>query len=273
MKYTSIACLLLILVATPGFSQSVESRTIRMRRDEIPAIHCSQGQVCEIDFDEAEQIMKAPVGDSKDWAAAFLTDVAKNHLLIKTLTEGKENPCPETSMHVMMQSGNVYSFQLVDVSKTKTPPDLRVSVQLADDGMKEATNRPKYVSTDALKIAEDELARAKAQLEQERQKSQSQVAEQVEKFRRDFPKSLKPQYEFAKRNPFGLEAMARLDDYTLLWFDHPSEIPSLYENRDGKPSLVQVKYDDGLMIVAAPIKDGYLAVGKKQKVTFHWKGN
>jgi hypothetical protein len=53
-------------------------------------LQCSQGQVCEIDFDEAEQIMKAPVGDSKDWAAAFLTDAAKNHLLIKMLTEGKD---------------------------------------------------------------------------------------------------------------------------------------------------------------------------------------
>jgi hypothetical protein len=64
-----------------------------------------------------------------------------------------------------------------------------------------------------------------------------------------------------------------MQDYTLLWFDHPSEIPSLYEIRDGKPSLVQAKYDDGLMIVPAPLTDGYLAVGKKQKTNFHWKGN
>jgi type IV secretory pathway VirB9-like protein len=144
----------------PG--QSAESKTIRLRKGEIPAIHCSQGQVCEIDFDEAEQIMKAPVGDAKDWAAALLTDAAKNHLLIKTLTEGKDNPCPQTSMHVIMQSGNVYSFQLVDVSGTKTAPDLRTSVEIADDGMKEATAHPKYVSTDALKLAEEEVARVKA---------------------------------------------------------------------------------------------------------------
>jgi type IV secretory pathway VirB9-like protein len=265
--------LLLTGLAVYSWGQSAETKTIRMRRGEIPTINCSQGQVCEIDFDDSEQIMKAPVGDSKDWAAAFLTDAAKNHLLVKTLTEGKDNPCPQTSMHVIMQSGNVYSFQLVDVSRTKTPPDLRVSVEIADDGMKAATAHPKYVTTDALKLAEDEVARVKTQLEEERQKSKAALAEEVEKFKRDFPKSLKPRYEFNRNNPFGLEQIARMQDYTLFWFDHPTEIPSLYEIRDGKPSLVQVKYDDGLMIVPAPLTDGYLAVGKKQKTTFHWKGN
>jgi hypothetical protein len=267
-----LSSLLLFGLATLLPGQSVESKTIRMRKGDIPAINCAQGQVCEVDFDEAEQIMKAPVGDSKDWAAAFLTEAAKNHLLVKTLTEGKENPCPQTSMHVIMQSGNVYSFRLVDVSRTKTPPDLRVAVELADDGMKEATTHPKYVSTDALKLAEDELTRVKAQLEDERQKSKSVAAEQVEKFKHDFPKNLQPQYEFSRRNRFGLQAMARMHDYTLLWFSHPSEIPSLYEMRDGKPSLVQAKYDDGLMVVSAPLQDGYLKIGKKQKTTFRWKG-
>ncbi|MGA8598817.1 MAG: TrbG/VirB9 family P-type conjugative transfer protein [Bryobacteraceae bacterium] len=273
MKTIAFASVLVTGVAVAIFGQSLESKTIRLRRGEIPTINCSQGQVCEIDFDGAEQIMKAPLGDSKDWAAAFLTDAAKNHLLIKTLTEGKDNPCPQTSMHVIMQSGNVYSFQLVDVSRTKTPPDLRVSVELADDGMKEATAHPKYVTADALKLAEDEVARVKAQLEDERRKSQAQVAEQIERFKRDFPKRLLPQYEFSRNNPFGLEEIARLDDYTLLWFRHPSEIPALYEIRDGKPSLVEAKYDGGLMIVPAPLTDGYLAVGKKQKTVFHWKGN
>lgn len=273
MKTIVFTSLLLTSLAASLFGQSLESKTIRLRKGEIPTINCSQGQVREIDFDEAEQIMKAPVGDSKDWAAAFLTDVARNHLLIKTLTEGKDNPCPQSSMHVIMQSGNVYSFQLVDVSRTKTPPDLRVSVELADDGMKEAAVHPKYVTADALKLAEDEVARVKAQLDQERRQSQAQAAEQIAKFKRDFPKRLLPQYEFNRNNPFGLEEMARLDDYTLLWFRHPSEIPSLYEIRDGKPSLVEAKYDGGLMIVPAPLTDGYLAVGKKQKTVFHWKGN
>jgi hypothetical protein len=268
-----IAWLLLLAAAIALAEDTATTKVIRMRRGEIPTIHCSQGQVCEIDFDEAEQIMKAPLGDSTDWAAAFLTDVAKNHLLIKTLTEGKDNPCPDTSMHVIMQSGNVYSFQLVDVSRTKAPPDLRVTVELADDGMKEATTHPKYVSAETLKQQEDEASHLKAQLEEERQKSKAVLEEQIEQFRHEFPKKLKPAYDFNRNNPFGLEDIARLDGYTLFWFRHPSELPSLYEIRDGKPSLVEAKYDGGLLIVPAPLTDGYLAVGKKQKTTFHWKGD
>ncbi len=268
-----IALILLLTAGTAVADETATTKVIRMRRGDIPTIHCSQGQVCEIDFDDAEQIMKAPIGDSKDWAAAFLTDVAKNHLLIKTLTEGKDNPCPETSMHVIMQSGNVYSFQLVDVSRTKVQPDLRVTVELADDGMKEATAHPKYVPADTLKQEEDKAARLKAQLDAERQKSRAALAEQIEQFRHDFPKKLNPGYDFNRNNPFGLEDIARLEGYTLFWFHHPSEIPSLYEIRDGKPSLVEAKYDGGLLIVPAPLRDGYLAVGKKQKTTFHWKGD
>lgn len=268
------ATIALMLAGASLFGQSAEVKTIRMRKEDIPTIHCSQGQVCELDFDDAEQIIERSIGDSKDWEANFPKNAAvKNHLIVKTKVEGKDNPVPQTSLHVFMASGNVYSFQVIDVSRTKTQPDLRVAIELVDADMKAAEQHPKYVPADSLKLLEEELERVKSQLAEVRVNSKEALSEQAGQVRLDFSKNLKPQYQFERNNPFHLEEIARMQDYTLFWFNHPSEVPSLYEIRDGVPSLIRAKYDDGLMIAPAPLKDGYLAVGKKQKTTFHWTGN
>jgi hypothetical protein len=46
------------------------------------------------------------------------------------------------------------------------------------------------------------------------------------------------------------------------------ETPALYEVKDGKPSLINFDFSDGLYTVPKELDNGYLAIGKK-KVTFH----
>jgi type IV secretion system protein VirB9 len=47
----------------------------------------------------------------------------------------------------------------------------------------------------------------------------------------------------------------------------PQEAPALYEVKDGKPSLVQFDFHDGVYTVTKLLDRGYLAIGK-QKVSF-----
>ena len=49
------------------------------------------------------------------------------------------------------------------------------------------------------------------------------------------------------------------------------ETPVLYELKDGKGSLVNFDYADGLYTVPKTVENGYLAIGK-QKVEFHRAG-
>ena len=49
------------------------------------------------------------------------------------------------------------------------------------------------------------------------------------------------------------------------------ETPALYEVKDGKPSLINFDFNDGLYTVPKQLESGYLAIGK-QKVEFHRDG-
>jgi type IV secretion system protein VirB9 len=44
----------------------------------------------------------------------------------------------------------------------------------------------------------------------------------------------------------------------------PQESPTLYEIKDGKPSLVNFDFDNGLYTVPKRIERGYLAIGKQR---------
>ena len=46
----------------------------------------------------------------------------------------------------------------------------------------------------------------------------------------------------------------------------PEETPTLYEMKDGKPSLVNFEYRDGVYVVGKILDRGYLVVGKQKQV-------
>ena len=49
---------------------------------------------------------------------------------------------------------------------------------------------------------------------------------------------------------------------------NPQEAPSVYEIKDGKPSLIQYEFKDGRYTVPKILDNGYLRVGKSQ-LKFH----
>jgi type IV secretion system protein VirB9 len=48
----------------------------------------------------------------------------------------------------------------------------------------------------------------------------------------------------------------------------PEEAPSVYEVKDGKASLIQYEFKDGLYTIPKILDDGYLRVGKAE-LKFH----
>ena len=67
----------------------------------------------------------------------------------------------------------------------------------------------------------------------------------------------------------GLEAAWSDDKFTYF---RGSKVLALYEiNEDGKPSLIQYSYSDGVYTVPKILYDGYFAIGtkKENKLTFH----
>ena len=76
--------------------------------------------------------------------------------------------------------------------------------------------------------------------------------------------ALKFSYRFKKNEPpFPVSAIYHDDKFTYIKAD-AQETPAVYEVKDGKPSLVQFDFKDGVYTVPKILTEGYLSIGKKQ---------
>jgi type IV secretion system protein VirB9 len=91
----------------------------------------------------------------------------------------------------------------------------------------------------------------------------------AEQYRSQYPGSLHFDYAWdqKKAREIGLEQIWHDDKFTYLR-GHFQETPALYETKDGKGSLINFDFSNGLYTVPKQVDDGYLAIGKK-KVAFH----
>lgn len=90
-------------------------------------------------------------------------------------------------------------------------------------------------------------------------------------YQANYPKKLHFDYVWnaAKAKRLGLDAAWSDDKFTYFKGD---KVLSLYEiNEDGKPSLIQYTYADGVYTVPKILYEGYFAIGTKRnnKLTFH----
>jgi len=102
-------------------------------------------------------------------------------------------------------------------------------------------------------------------------KAQEDTAAALADYQANYPRKLFFGYEWdeAKAEKLGFQMAWSDDKFTYF---RASKVLALYEiNEDGKPSLIQYKYRDGLYTVPKLLYDGYFAIGtkKENKLTFH----
>ena len=90
-----------------------------------------------------------------------------------------------------------------------------------------------------------------------------ELDERVAQVRVEFPSGLRFPYRW-KRDaaPFFVEAIFH-DGTSTYVRTRATELPVLYEVRDGAPNLVTFDVRDGLYVVPKVLTEGYLAIGKK----------
>jgi type IV secretion system protein VirB9 len=77
------------------------------------------------------------------------------------------------------------------------------------------------------------------------------------------------EWDRKKAEKLGFDAIWADDKFTYI---KAKNVLALYEiNEDGKPSLIQYSFSDGLYRVDKVVYDGYFAIGPKKanKLTFH----
>jgi type IV secretion system protein VirB9 len=194
---------------------------------------------------DQEEILDVVAGDKDFWVIS----AAHNLAHVKPAKEGAA-----TNLNLVTASGTVYSFLLAEKGGS-TMPDLKVYVA-AD--LSPSGPTPKYYTAAQFESLQAEALNARMAIDAERRRATEAIAA----YQQAYPSSLQfvygtPKYE----KPFFVRAIWHDGRFTYLKSD-ATELPALYEVKDGEPSLVNFDVRDGTYVAPKLIDRGYFALGK-----------
>lgn len=226
-----------------------------------PVIRAGLLQSTLIVLPPEEKVANVFAGDTVDWVFDG-GKVASRFVSVKPKVANGS-----TDIHIISDHGNEYTLQLHEVSSDDDAHfDSKVFLDPSDKAAKDRlTQIPVFVPAADLDKAKQEAAAAKAAqtalLKDEESKN--------EQYRSQYPGSLHFDFVWDERKgkELGLKQIWHDDKFTYLRGQF-QETPALYEVKEGKPSLINFDFADGLYTVPKQLESGYLAIGKK-KVDFH----
>jgi len=196
---------------------------------------------------EGEEILDVICGDKDFWVISATHNIAH----VKPAEEGAA-----TNMNLVTAGGAVYSFLLTEKAGAGMP-DLKVYVN-ADPNA--AAGQPKYYSAAQVETLRSELTNAKAAVDAANRHTSDALAA----YQQEYPGKLQFVYgplKYAK--PFLVRSIWNDGQFTFIKAD-ASELPALYEVKDGKPALVNFQVQHGAYIVPKVLDRGYLSLGKER---------
>src|SRR6187200_2643575 len=194
---------------------------------------------------DAEEILDVLCGDRDFWVISATQNIAH----VKPAKAGAE-----TNLNLVTSSGAIYSFMLTEKS---SPPDIKVYVQ---SDARAATGKPKYYSAAQVQTLEAQIEELRTAARDEARR----LDEAVATYRQEYPARLQFPYGSPKyEKPFLVRSMWHDGEFTYVKTD-ATELPALYEVKDGKPSLLNFQVHEGTYVVPKVLDKGYLALGKER---------
>jgi type IV secretory pathway VirB9-like protein len=203
---------------------------------------------------EGEEILDVICGDKDFWIISATQNVAH-------VKPAKENS--STNLNLVTSSGSIYSFMLSE--KNGGTPDLKVYIK--SDTNETSSSRPKYYRAEQIEGLQNDLAAARAAVDT----AQKQATETIAAYRQQYPSRLQFQYGTPKyEKPFFVRAIWHDGQFTFIKAD-ATELPALYELKDGAPALVNFQVESGTYVIPKVVERGYLTLGKA-RWTFNRQG-
>ena len=229
--------------------------------DQIVHVNTRVRHTTVIQLPPTEQILDFVVGDSEYWFVSGSANLA----FVKPIAEGVT-----TNVALICESGTIYSFLVTERTR---PPHLVVRVGAADDRPIGA-HVPAFVArsrvADFQAMADESRAAVQAiQAEAEAHiiEAQQTATAQIDQFRATYPTHIQFPYALEDKAadwPFLVHGMWHDGQFTYLRSD-AQEVPALYEQKEGDPSLVPYDLqEDGLFIVRRLIGRGWLQIGRER---------
>ena len=234
-------------------------RTVVVGERSVVDVYLSQFQDTLIVLPASEKVRQIFVGDSANWILATgKSDEPTRYISIKV----KDPIVKQTTVNVLSDHDKSYTFRLILSadhcdSKVFVDPDSQLSQELAKP--------PLFVPATEVENAKKEAASARSEAAEAVRREQAKARSDVEEFRSKYPGTLRFDYRWDQKigDKLGVTQIFRDDRFTYI-AAQPQETPTLYEVKDGKPSLVNFDFANGLYTVPKRIERGYLAIGKQR---------
>ncbi len=238
------------------------ARVVKYSKEDIVPIRAKVRFSTLIVLPEDEEILDFTTGDREFW----IINGAHNLCYIHPAQAGIHS-----NLNLITSSGHVYSFVLNEISNDpNAEPDLKVFIEPKEtSGIASSTGFGGYVRAGEAEAYKKELDTLRTDMASEISAAQDQTSAEIAKFRSEYQTKLRFDYPLDSKltgDPFLVTAMYHDDAFTYIQSAAP-EKPTLYELKDGKPSLINFQLSNGVYIVPKILDAGYLAIGKK-KATF-----
>jgi len=248
--------------SSPGTAATPDgARVVKYSKEDIVPVRAKLRFSTLIVLPDSEEILDFTTGDKEFW----IINGTHNLCYVHPAQAGIHS-----NLNLITASGHVYSFLLNEVSNDPNAlPDLKLFVE-PKEGTLVAGELPLrgYVRATESEAYKKELDTARAQANEQVRAAKAEAEQQVGKFRADYQSKLQFDYNVdakASREPFLVSVIYHDDAFTYIKCA-AREKPTLYEVKDGKPSLINFQLANGVYIVPKILNAGYLAVGKKRVV-------
>ena len=260
----SIAAIL-TLATTAAAAQ--QSRDVTYSAKDVVRISAKLRFTTVIVLPDAEEILDVVCGDKEFWTVS----VTRNLAYVKP-----SKASASTNLNLVTASGAIYSFLLAEGA---AQPDLKVYV--ASEGANGSPTAPSRFFSAAqmeeqMRIADEARGQAVTAREAAAKAVEDAASARIEAtrsaedaiaaFKTAYPTSLKFPYRFYSwLRPFYVNAIFHDGKFTYIRAN-ATELPALYELKDGAPNLVSFQVENGFYVVPKVLDQGYLVIGKQRLV-------
>ena len=244
---------------SPGAHAEPGARTVQYAETDIVRIRAKIRFSTLIVLPASEEILDATTGDKEVW----IINGAHNLCYLHPAQAGIRS-----NLNLITSNGHVYSFLLTEISNdSSAEPDLKVFVQRKEEssigGNASVPPLARASEVQAYKTAADA---ARAEATQAVQAAEDRAQREINQYREQYAGKLQFDYIYESKGvkaPFRITAIYHDEKFTYIKSD-AQEKPTLYEIKDGKPSLINFELSNGVYVIPKILDKGYLALGKKQ---------
>jgi len=245
-----------------------EPLTVTMGQRKPVRIRVARGQATLIRLPDGQRVMNVYGGD-KGEGGLWSVDAGKvptRFLAVKPKEIGIH-----TTLHVISNTGQELSFFLEEVTGVDTQFDAEVEADSGATSSSSVGPEVKWVPAEEVASCKTHTDSLKLDVAETSKKAQEKADAAVAAYQAQYPRKLFFGYDWdaAKAEKLGFEMAWSDDKFTYF---RGKKVLALYEiNEDGKASLIQYSYSDGLYTVPKLLYDGYFAIGpkKENRLTFH----